>query len=169
VKRIDQYRELVWHSPDLTATEKLVALALSRYMDFDNLGGAHPGHAALARLTSLTTRTIERTIAELVTKEWLMVAHRGGSAKGGRRLASVYRGRLPTTDTVSPVEWGRLPTQCRGTTDTVSAHPLKDPRRPSRAARMVPLHSARYEHRDGNEIVTYDRNTNEEIARRAAE
>jgi hypothetical protein len=172
VKRVDQYRESVWHSPELTTNEKVVALALSKYMDFDNLGSAHPGHAALQRLTSLSKKTVERTIAGLVDKQWLTETHHGGSAKGGRRRASVYRGRLPTGVTESPVRGSRLASQSPVTGVRESPHPSKDPRRPSRADRKL-LHIAcatdRYEQRHGDEIVTYDRRTHQEIARRAVE
>jgi hypothetical protein len=129
MKRIDQYRESVWHSPDLTATEKLVALALSRYMDFDSLGGAHPGHAALQRLTSLSKKTIERTIAGLVDKKWLKETHHGGSAKGGRRLASVYRGRVPTGVTESPVRGSRPASQSPTTLQRTRGAPRGPPAR----------------------------------------
>jgi hypothetical protein len=139
---LDHWRESVWNDRELTANQKLVLLAMSRYMDHTSLAGARMGHAALRRLTALGKRTVERTTAALVEVGWLKEDHRGGSSKGGRRLASVYRGWHPDwrqPDASSNEGDWRQSDARTGVTESrdwrqSDAPPFKGPRAPRRSA-----------------------------------
>lgn len=77
----------------LPSTARLVAVALSMYMDSDSLGNAFPGPAALAARTGLSPSTVKAQLAVLVREGWIEQTRRGGTDPGSsRRLASVYRG-----------------------------------------------------------------------------
>jgi hypothetical protein len=100
---IDEYREAVLMGQAaeqlekaLTPTERLVAAAMSSFMDFDTLGNAYPGPALIARRTGLGLSTVKKALASLVDDGWLEVEHIGGSRKDGTREATVFRGALPT-------------------------------------------------------------------------
>lgn len=95
MKRIDHYRESIWWADDLTAAEKLLLLALSRFMDLDTLAGARPGRAMLQRLTSLSEASVKRLIRSVIAKGWLVEVFRGGIVRDGQLLASIYRGATP--------------------------------------------------------------------------
>lgn len=95
MKRLDHYRQSVLWDPELTTAEKLLLLSFAEFMDFDTLGGAHPGRTKLARLASVSPRHVPRLAGSVIRKGWLVEAYRGGSPKGGRRMASVYRGTIP--------------------------------------------------------------------------
>jgi hypothetical protein len=88
-RRIDQWRAAVWET-DLSPTTKLVALAVSQFMDFDTLGSAHPGNPRLVSMTGLSGRQIIRELQRLERAGWLKCVHRGG----GRGHASMYKGQL---------------------------------------------------------------------------
>lgn len=80
-------------SSDLPASTKLVALALSLYMN-ERGGSAFPGATRLAADTSLHLRTVKRLLTELTDAEWLVLARRGGTA-GDRRQANEYVAQVP--------------------------------------------------------------------------
>lgn len=102
MSRRDDYRRAVFRS-ELPSTAKLVAVALSEFMDNRTLGDARPGPALLAKRTGLTARSVEKWLAALVVAGWLVQTSKGGSV-GGRK-ASVYRGTIPrTSEPRSPVK-----------------------------------------------------------------
>lgn len=73
----------------LKATTRLVALALSRYADFDSGTNARPGFQRLADDCGAGLRTVERAVQELTAAGYLILDSRGsGGPKGGR--AAVY-------------------------------------------------------------------------------
>lgn len=77
---------------DLTPTERLVAFALSTWMDADG-AGARPGVSRLCKATGRRRRdTVTTALAELERKGYLECVHRGGRGGAG---ASVYVARLP--------------------------------------------------------------------------
>lgn len=95
MRRVDHYRTSVLHELDLSTAEKLLLLSYAEFMDFDTLGGARPGTARMMALTSLSRDSVIRVTRSVIAKRWLEQTLRGGSAKGGRRMASVYRGTVP--------------------------------------------------------------------------
>lgn len=79
---------------DLTSTERLVALALSTWMDADG-AGARPGISRLCRAAGFSKRdTVIAALAALERKGYLECIHRGGRGAAG---ASVYVGRFPAS------------------------------------------------------------------------
>jgi hypothetical protein len=142
VKPLDHYRESVWES-DLPATEKMVLLAMTRWMDVDHLGDCRPGHGRVQRRTSLHKRTVERAVAALVAKGWLEEVHHGGGSLRGTARASVYRGSTPKDGgTVTPSSRSRrrkdggtesplMAAQSRQNGGRESPHPSRDPGAPS--------------------------------------
>ena len=108
----------------LTSTERLVLLVIASHLD-NATGEACPGIPKLAAECSLTTRTIERTIAALVAAGWL--ARDSAASRWG---TNVYR-VTPRPDDVrppSPRRYGRPdrasgdpPSPVRVTPDTRSA------------------------------------------------
>lgn len=91
-RRVDEYRDAVARS-NLPSTAKLVAHAMSRYMDYRTLGGAYPGPARIAREIGMSARTVERWLSTLTERGWLEKTSIGGSFP--TRTATVYRGRIP--------------------------------------------------------------------------
>src|SRR5579862_8442076 len=84
---------------DLPGTSRLVAVALSRFMDFETLDGAFPGPARLAGMTGLNESTVKRHLAFVCEAGWLKQVEKGGSYGLTGRHASEYRGRYPWQDT----------------------------------------------------------------------
>jgi hypothetical protein len=93
-RRVDDYRDAVSRS-DLPSSAKLVAQAISRYMNYRTLGGAYPGPARIAKEVGMSTRTVKRWLATLTRLGWLEKTSIGGSYP--KRHATVYRGRFPKT------------------------------------------------------------------------
>lgn len=84
-----EFMKAVWTS-DLDSASRLVLAAIVAYMN----PVAHMGSAALVKRTSLCKATVLDRLAKLVDAGWLVQVSRGGSERGGARVASAYR--LPT-------------------------------------------------------------------------
>ena len=65
-----RYRDALWNS-DLRGSDLLVALALERFMNSTDLGGAWPSVETLAAMTGLSERTVQRSLQTLVALEWI--------------------------------------------------------------------------------------------------
>lgn len=93
LKPLFDWRSAVCDS-DLTPTERHVLLALSLYMN-QRGGSAFPGSARLAHDTGLHVQTVKKALQSATAKGWLKVRTKGGSDRGGQRLATVYEAALP--------------------------------------------------------------------------
>ena len=80
---------------------RLVALARSIHMDGDGTN-CRPGAKRISDETGLDMRTVKRADKVLVDGGWLVVTQRGGSPRGGVRMATVYRAQIPTTGGTGP-------------------------------------------------------------------
>ena len=80
---------------DLPPIAKLVAFVLSLHMN-EAGGSAFPGVERLSRETSLARRTVTHWRAVLVELGFLNLVQRGGSPRGGKRLASEYKAATPS-------------------------------------------------------------------------
>lgn len=78
----------------LPPTCRHVLLALSLYMN-EKGGSAYPGSARLAHDTGLNQRTVKTQMGHAEKCGWIRVVQRGGSTKGGKRLASEYVAHIP--------------------------------------------------------------------------
>lgn len=83
----------------LPPTCRHVLLALSLYMN-EKGGSAYPGSSRLAHDTGLNQRTVKDWLSHAEKNGWIVVARRGGTAKGGKRLASEYVAHIPGHITV---------------------------------------------------------------------
>lgn len=79
----------------LPPTCRHVLLALSLYMN-EKGGSAYPGSARLAHDTGLHARTVKEQMSHAEKNGWIRVAQRGGTTKGGKRLASEYVAHIPS-------------------------------------------------------------------------
>ncbi len=86
---------------DLTSTQKLVALALSTYMN-EHGEGAFPSHETLAQNCSMARETVSRTVSKLVEAGWFRLQKMHWGGQGWRRHA--YRVSWPDggCDAASP-------------------------------------------------------------------
>src|SRR2546426_8924397 len=84
--------EILSGGSGLSPTDRLVAVALSRYMDFTTLGDAYPGAARLSADTGFDVRTVQRWLKRLEEKSWIDQTARGGTTSQGVKYASTYRG-----------------------------------------------------------------------------
>lgn len=110
---------------NLGAGTKVVGLALSRYANFESGRDVRPGFPRLAADCSLSMRTVERAVGELINAGWLVRISAGsGGPNGGR--AALYQLKLPTgvsgvADPQPPTEMsvveGRPPTEMSETPD----------------------------------------------------
>lgn len=102
------WRDLIRRPPpgrELKPTERLVALVLSFYMDQHTLENARPGTARLAAETGLSSRTVKAAMRSLIDSGWVAQTRKGGTRKGGtEKLASTYKGILPTSAERAPVQ-----------------------------------------------------------------
>ncbi len=97
---------------DLPSTRKLVALALSLWMN-ERGASAYPGADTLAKDTSLSVRAVRDHLQGLVDDGWLELVEKGG-LKGARRHANVYAATiaptpLPLNGGTSFTHAGKLP------------------------------------------------------------
>lgn len=96
---------LTWRSSicdsDLPSTTRLVALALSLYMN-ERGGSAFPGADKLAKATGLTDRAVRDHLHKLVDTGWLVLVERGG-VRGEVRRANHYRASTPEPPSVVPL------------------------------------------------------------------
>ena len=84
----------IWRLPDINATQRLVLLALASFTD--NRGAnAYPSQSTLARMCCCTTRTIRRTLADLIAIG-LIEPH--GKGRRGTVRYSVNVNVLPSAD-----------------------------------------------------------------------
>mgnify|MGYP004451211087 FL=1 len=84
----------IWRLADVTANQRLVLLALASFTDRRG-ANAYPSQGTLARMCCCTTRTIRRTLADLIAIG-LIEPH--GKARGGTVRYSVNVNVLPTQD-----------------------------------------------------------------------
>src|SRR4051794_35373875 len=97
----DDYVDAIWAS-DLRPSQRLVLLALARFMGLDDLANAYPGPARLARETGLGQSTVKQMLVDLQNLGWITQTHNGGTSLAGRQFASIYRGTPRLAD-------GRVP------------------------------------------------------------
>lgn len=71
-----------WRLQGLTASQKLVLLALADHADQD--GVCWPGQSGIAKKTGLSDRTVKRARADLEKKEIIKVERRPGRGGGSR-------------------------------------------------------------------------------------
>jgi hypothetical protein len=92
-------------SPDntLSATERLVAVALSMHMDRSTLR-AWPGPALLAKRTALSPSAVKAALKALRIAGWLIQVKKGGTRSGGRLEPSIYQATRPGGDPVQEVD-----------------------------------------------------------------
>lgn len=96
---------------DLAATSRHVALTFALHLNRRDRS-AYPGAAKLAEETGLHLSTVKRALADLEARGWLVCEQRGGSIKGGKRLATVWACAIPedptgrTEDPVHPATGG---------------------------------------------------------------
>jgi hypothetical protein len=84
----------IWRLADINATQRLVLLALASFTD--NRGAnAYPSQSTLARMCCCTTRTIRRTLADLIAVG-LIEPH--GKGRRGTVRYSVNVNVLPSAD-----------------------------------------------------------------------
>lgn len=161
-RAVDEWiRAVLSPTSRLSPTARLVAVALSRYMDFTTLDDAFPGPARLASDTGLHHRTVQRHLASLTKAGWLQQTVLGGTTASGEQFASTYRGTYPRRDATDPPADDPAPHGTRSTTPRSSAtppshDPVKDrghDRRRSDAAHSLTLartRAARPRSRIGN-------------------
>jgi hypothetical protein len=83
---------------ELKPRAKHVAEVLaSKYMDWDTLGSCYPGRSKLATETSMSVRTVDAALADLVAAGWLIMVKRGRTGRN-----TLYRGA-----------WGHAPQETR--------------------------------------------------------
>jgi hypothetical protein len=116
-----KWREAVWAS-DLTANQKLVAQAISQYTDRDG-SSAWPAVPTLAADTSLSDRTVQRSLESLVELGWLRIERRAAQHR-----PTTY-GLVPRGDTGSGLRRRPGVTQTTPRGDTRSPDPRKGPQR----------------------------------------
>jgi hypothetical protein len=89
----------IWRLADVTATQRLVLLALASFTD-QRGANAYPSQLTLARMCCCTTRTIRRALSELIAKRIIVP---NGKARRGTIRYSVHVNVLPSADsTVLP-------------------------------------------------------------------
>jgi hypothetical protein len=119
----------------LAPTTKFVGLARSIYMDGDGTN-CRPSAKRISEDTGLGVRTVKRADKTLADTGWLVVTQRGGSPRGGVRMATVCRAQIPTTGvTAAPV--AQVQNSLTGVTGAAVAQPLTrtGPRSEPRACR----------------------------------
>ena len=84
----------IWRLADVTATQRLVLLALASFTD-QRGANAYPSQSTLARMCCCTTRTIRRALSELIAMR--LIAPHGKGRRGTIRY-SVNVNVLPTQD-----------------------------------------------------------------------
>ena len=87
---------------DLRPVVRHVLFALSLYMS-ERGDSAFPGASRLAHDTGLAKRTVLGALGVAEAAGWLEVKRRGGSHRGGQRLATEYSANIPTGDRAAPV------------------------------------------------------------------
>ncbi len=85
---------------DLAPTSRHVALTFALHLNRRDRS-AFPGAAKLADETGLHLSTVKRALADLEARGWLVCEQRGGSLRGGRRLATVWSCAIPDDPTGS--------------------------------------------------------------------
>jgi len=85
----------IWRAPDVTATQRLVLLALCSFADRSG-ANSFPAQATLARMCVCTTRTIRRTLADLIAKGLI---EKTGKGWAGTIRYRVVANVLPNVDT----------------------------------------------------------------------
>lgn len=113
----------------LLPAARVVAYALSKYMDKETLRDARPGPDRLCVDTGLSLATVKRMLKALIARGWVEQTLQGGAAPGGPRRASVYAGKTRVnlrgvnltgvTDDPVPVSEGAV---TRVTSDTPSSN-----------------------------------------------
>jgi len=96
-RMIDWYRDDIANARDLSGSEKGVANALMRAMDFDTLKTTPISNETLVLWSGFSPRTVERAVASLVLKLYLDNWRTSKRLRRGFRVAdksasSTYRG-----------------------------------------------------------------------------
>ena len=84
----------IWRVDDVTATQRLVLLALCSCADRSG-ANSYPSQATLARMCVCTTRTIRRTLADLIAKGLI---EKTGKGRAGTIRYRVVANVLPNAD-----------------------------------------------------------------------
>jgi hypothetical protein len=121
------WSKAVWDAEALSATEKLVLLAHTRYADFNTGGNCRPGASRIARDCSIAAKTVVRIRVKL-EGDWLaVVGERGGPArKGGTRRATTYQLTTPLIGDRAPLVIGD-PKSLVGSTNGHRGSPIERP------------------------------------------
>ena len=135
----------IWRLADVNATQRLVLLALASFTD-ERGANAYPSQSTLARMCCCTTRTIRRTLADLIAIG-LIEPH--GKGRRGTIRYSVNVDVLPSAD--SHVRLHRTP---------VSYNPSENPikRNPSNSTSREYFDSSDSDY-EGPKLDQYGRNT----------
>lgn len=137
-----RFREDVWTTDELTAIEKLAALAYEDHVGDDGLDSVWCSRRRLMQRTGLTTDRAQRAIRGLEAKGWLVEISKGSGRRAARyRLVSQVpsvqaEGTLESNPSV-PVSRRRVPVSARSVphtgTDPSSIDPSPLPPDTSRA------------------------------------
>ena len=74
----------IWRLPDVTASQRLVLLALASFTD-KNGGNAYPSQSTLARMACCSGRTVRRALADLIALE--LITPNGKGRRGTIRYS----------------------------------------------------------------------------------
>jgi hypothetical protein len=74
----------IWRLPDVTASQRLVLLALASFTD-QNGANAYPSQSTLARMACCSGRTVRRALADLIAME--LIAPSGKGRRGTIRYS----------------------------------------------------------------------------------
>lgn len=91
-----QIEDSIWSHPNLTATERLVALAICRHHN-EKTGQCNPSQERLARLTGLTDRSVRKVIATLRAKGFIETSAKRTLQVRFLCSLCVYRNHVPGT------------------------------------------------------------------------
>jgi Helix-turn-helix domain len=126
-------------------TARLLLLTIATRTDDD--GYAYPGYPRLAKDTGMTVRSIRRLIEKEIPMDEMEIIQ-GGSRKGQKRFATVYRVIIKGDDP-APDAQGKSHDPARdaqGNGDHDPAHPGRDPahprQRPCASTTLDPAHDA---------------------------
>ena len=87
----------IWRLPDVTASQRLVLLALASFTD-KNGANAYPSQSTLARMACCSGRTVRRALADLIALE--LITPNGKGRRGTIRYSvnANVLGRADTSD-----------------------------------------------------------------------
>lgn len=93
--------------PNLTTTEKMVYVTLSRFTDLGKDGGAYPGHAALSQMAGCSASTLKLALTALRGAGW--VEWESGAERGATNRYIVHRERGVADKRLGGVAHSELP------------------------------------------------------------